>query len=136
MAKKKSNRSRLIAMIHTQKSAAQLTDEEYRLIIYGATGNQSCTECSMQDLFKIFADMNIVLELKGKRKVLFQVGTTPGKTLQDSVIARAKKILGDEWEIRLKGFLKSHQKENLSQCSDKELRQIQGWLSNVERTGK
>lgn len=135
MAKKKSNRSRLIAMIHTQKSAAQLTDEEYRLIIYGATGNQSCTECSMQDLFKIFADMNIVLERKGKEKFFFKWEQHQG-TLQDSVIARAKKILGDEWEIRLKGFLKSHQKENLSQCSDKELRQIQGWLSNVERTGK
>lgn len=135
MAKKKSNRSRLIAMIHTQKSAAQLTDEEYRLIIYGATWNQSCTECSMQDLFKIFADMNIVLERKGKEKFFFKWEQHQG-TLQDSVIARAKKILGDEWEIRLKGFLKNHQKENLSQCSDKELRQIQGWLSNVERTGK
>lgn len=135
MEKTKTYRGRLIGMIHMQKTAAQLTDEEYRLIIYGATGNQSCTECSMQDLFKIFADMNIVLERKGKEKFFFKWEQHQG-TLQDSVIARAKKILGDEWEIRLKGFLKSHQKENLSQCSDKELRQIQGWLSNVERTGK
>lgn len=135
MPKKSTNRSRLIAMIHTQKSTAKLTDEEYRLIVSGATGKQSCTECSMQELFSIFADLNIVLQKKGKDRFFFKWEQHQG-TIQDSIISRAKRILGDDWEKRLHGFLQNHQKQNLSQCSEKELRQIQGWLSNVERTQK
>lgn len=122
-------------MIHTQKSTAKLTDEEYRLIVSGATGKQSCTECNMQELFSIFADLNIVLQKKGKDRFFFKWEQHQG-TIQDSIISRAKRILGDDWERRLHGFLQNHQKQNLSQCSEKELRQIQGWLSNVERTQK
>ena len=42
MAKEKTYRARLIGMIHMQKSAAQLTNDEYRLILASATDKQTC----------------------------------------------------------------------------------------------
>lgn len=135
MEKKKSNRSRLISLIHAQKSAAKLTDDEYRLVLSGATGKQSCTDCNMQELFKVFANLNIVLKQKGQERFYFK-WEYHQSTMQDSIIARAKRILGDGWEKRLNGFLQNRNKETLAQCSDNELRQIQGWLSNVERGNK
>lgn len=134
MQKKKTNRSRLIAMIHTMKTTARLSDDEYRLILSGATGKESCKDCSMKELFTVFDDLNIVLQKKGEKKFFFKWEHQQA-TMQDAVIARARRILGDDWENRLNGFLQSRKKESLSLCSDKELRQIQGWLSNEERRG-
>lgn len=138
MAKQKSYRSRLVGMIHMQKSAAQLTNEEYRLILSGATGKQSCSDCSIQELFAVHKDLNAVLIKQGKKGFVFFRNPMPkGKsTIQEAVISRAKKVLGDTWKERLEGFLQKINRTSLRSCTEKEIRQIMGWISTVERSQK
>lgn len=138
MAKEKSYRARLIGMIHIQKSAAKLTDEEYRALVTGATEKQSCSECSIQELFAIHRDLNAVLIKQGQKGFTFYRNSKPkgGATIQDAVIARAKKVLGESWEERLKGFLQKLNKTSVYKCTDKEVRQIMGWISSVAKKEK
>lgn len=65
MAKKSSYRTRLIGMIHMQKLAAHITDDGYRLILMGATGKLTCTECSLKELFDVHKDLNTLLIKQG-----------------------------------------------------------------------
>ena len=133
MAIKKSNRSRLISLIHAQKSQAGLDDETYRLIISGATGKQTCTECSMKELKLVFRDLNSVLSKQGKQTYTFRsYWETP--TIQDAVTSRAKRILGDDWKGRLDRFADARfQKSAYTECDDSERRSIMAFLTNMER---
>lgn len=128
-------RNRLIGMIHMQKSAAQLTDDEYRLILTGATGKQTCSECSIQELFSVHKDLNAVLIKQGKKGFVFYRKPRPKgeATIHTAVIARAKKVLGDNWKERLDGFLNKLNRTSVYSCSDHEVRQIMGWISSTER---
>lgn len=129
----KSNRSRLIGLIHVQKTVAKLDDETYRTIISGATGKESCTECTTQELRAIFRDLNLILEKQDKKTFSFYPRWEP-PTLKDAVIARAKKILGDDWENRLDSFSQSKfSKTKFRLCNKSELLRIMAFLTNVER---
>ncbi|MBR6153563.1 MAG: DUF1018 domain-containing protein [Treponema sp.] len=129
----KSNRSRLIGLIHVQKTVAKLDDETYRTIISGATGKESCTECTTQELRAIFRDLNLILEKQGKKTFSFYPRWEP-PTLKDAVIARARKILGDDWENRLDSFSQSKfSKAKFRLCNKSELLRIMAFLTNVER---
>lgn len=132
---KQSNRSKLISLIHAQKSTARLDDETYRTIIFGATGKDSCTDCDMQELNAVFYDLNIVLEKQGKKKYRFFPLRQPTQT--ETVRIRAKKILGTDWQARLDQFIQTKvRKSSLSCLTQKELRQVMGFLSAVERNAK
>ncbi|MBQ6780244.1 MAG: DUF1018 domain-containing protein [Treponema sp.] len=133
---KKSNRSRLIAIIHAQKNAARLDDEVYRAIVYGATGEDSCTDCTMSKLKAIFTDLNIVLEKQGQTPFLY-APRYEQPTQCDAVRTRAKKILGADWQARLDLFIQTKiRPASLSVLTQKELRQVMGFLSAVERRGR
>ena len=133
----KSNRSRLIGLIHFQKTALAISDDEYRVIIHGATGKNSCSDCDMNELFAIFDDLNSVLEQKGKYRFYFHKNKEGSKlTLQDVIILRAQKAFGDAWFSRLQGFLKSKGKTSLADCDSKDCRQIMGWISTENRRNK
>lgn len=132
------NRKKLISLIHAQKTAAHLTEDEYRMIIAGTTDHTSCTQCSYKELWQVFNDLNVILERKNLQKFYFhpvKKQNTPFG-MQGAVIARARKILGTEWQKRLNGFLEHIQKKTLAECNNKELRQIMGMISTVERTEK
>lgn len=135
MPKEKTFRDRLIGLIHMQKSAAQLSDEDYRLIVAGATGKQSCSECNNQELFAIHNDLNAVLIKQGKKRFVFHRTPLPKKknTIQDAVLYRAKRVLGDNWKERLDGYLQKINKTSVYSCSNTEIRQIMGWISTVEK---
>lgn len=129
----RSNRSRLISKIHAQKNAAGLDDATYRIIISGASGKQSCTECSMKELKQIFTDLNSILEKQGKQTFRYYPRWEQ-PTLKDAVTARAKKILGEDWQNRLDSFAKSRfSKKSYTQCDGSELRRIMAFLTAVER---
>lgn len=133
----KSNRTRLIGLIHFQKSALALSDVEYHAIVFGATGKKSCADCDMQELFKVFNDLNTLLEQMGRRKFYFTKNENKVKaTLQDVVIIKAKKVFADNWYERLLGFLKKIGKDSLANCNDRTLRQILAWISKSERMTK
>lgn len=130
---KKTNRTRLISLIHAQKNSAALDDETYRLIIAGATGKQSCTDCSMQELKTVFADLNAVLLKQGNQTFSFYP-KWENPSLLDAVAARAKNTLGTEWKNRLNSFVQNKfKKDTYTKCSSNELRSVMAFLTKVER---
>lgn len=131
----KSYRARLIGMIHMQKTAAHLDEDAYRAILFGATGKESCSDCSIDELFAAHRDLNTVLIKQGKTGFVFYKNAKPkgAITIQDTAIFRAKKVLGYNWKERLDGFLHRINKTSVYQCNDNEIRQIMGWISTVER---
>lgn len=129
---KKSNRTRLISLIHAQKKVSHLNDENYRTIIYGATGKQSCSECDMSELKSIFNDLNVILERQNQKT--FRFFPSRQTTQKEAVIVRAKNILGEDWEARITQFVQSRvKKHSLSLCTQKELRQVMGFISTIGR---
>ena len=130
---KRTNRSRLISKIHAQKNAAGLDDVTYRMIVSGATGKESCTECSMKELQTIFHDLNAVLIKQGKQTFAYYPHWEQ-PSLKDAVTARAKKLLGEDWEKRLDSFAQTKfSKAKYILCDKSELRRIMAFLSNIER---
>lgn len=133
MSNQKSNRTRLISLIHAQKNAAVLDDETYRIIVNGATGKDSCSDCTMQELKNIFVDLNSVLCKQGKRTFSFYQRWEP-PSLSDAVTARAKKILGEDWRNRLDSFSQSKfGKKSFRCCDNSELRRMMAFLTTLER---
>jgi len=136
MAKQKSNRAHLVALIHAQKNAAHLDDDAYRAIVYGATGEESCTDCTIQQLHAVFTDLNIVLEKHHKKPFIFRARFEK-PDMRDAITARAKKLLGENWQDRLALFVQTKlQKQSLADCSEADLRRVMGFLSGVERGAK
>ena len=128
----RSNRSRLISKIHAQKNAAGLDDATYRLIISGASGKQSCTECSMKELKQIFTDLNSILEKQGKQTFRYYP-RWENPSMCDAVTARAKKLLGKDWKKRLDLFAKSRfKKDSYTKCDNNELKSVMAFLSKID----
>lgn len=138
MAKEKSYRTRLIGMIHMQKSAAHITDDGYRLILIGATGKLTCTECSIKELFAVHKDLNTLLIKQGQKAFIFHRSPKHSNkpTIQNAVVARAKKVLGKNWKERLDGFLQKLNRPSVKDCTENEIRRIMGWISTTERRQK
>lgn len=137
MSKNKTNRTKLISLIHAQKTAARLDDDCYRTIIFGATGKQSCTECDMTELRSIFYDLNIVLEKQGKQTFRFFPKNDRQPTQLDALRIRAKKILGTDWQARLDEFIQSKMRKTSFSClTQTEIRRVMGFLSTLERKAK
>ena len=129
----KTNRSRLISLIHAQKNSAGLDEETYRLIVSGATGKHSCSECSMKELKEIFSDLNSVLSKQGKECYSFYP-RWENPSMCDAVTARAKKLLGKDWKNRLDSFSQTRfSKAKYILCTNAELRSIMAFLTNLER---
>ena len=130
---KRSNRSRLISWIHAQKNSAGLDEENYRLIVSGATGKHSCSECSMKELKEIFSDLNSVLSKQGKECYSFYP-RWENPSMCDAVTARAKKLLGKDWKKRLDLFAKSRfKKDSYTKCDNNELKSVMAFLSKIDR---
>lgn len=134
--KRKTERTRLIGLIHAQVHTACLDDEAYRAILYGATGEQSCSDCTVQQLQTVFADLNIVLERQHKKTFTFSHHTWH-PTMRDAVTARAKKLFGENWKERLEQFIQIKiGKQSFSVCNEPDLRRIMAFLTAVERNSR
>ena len=87
----------------------------------------------MKELKQIFTDLNSVLEKQGKQTFRYYPRWEQ-PTLKDAVIARAKKILGEDWQNRLDSFSQTRfSKAKYILCTNAELRSIMAFLTNVER---
>lgn len=128
-----SDKKHLTAIIHAQKNTAALTDDEYRMVLYGATGKTSCTECTAMELQKVYTDLNEILEKKGLRKYGFPRRKS---SVQTAAVMRAKKVFGADWQTYLDGFLRKIGADNLASCTDKQIRRVMAYISAVERRQK
>ena len=129
MSKNKSNRAKLIGLIHMQKSAAGISTSEYQQVIYSQALKNSCSECTMPELIMIFQALNEYLKSIGKKPFFFKSNPP---TMQDAVVARAQKLFGLDWEKRINGFIERFNKTSLSFCSLQELRQVMAFITTIE----
>lgn len=127
----KSAKLRLISVIHAQKNKAGLTDDEYRMVIFEATGKQSCKECNLQELKSIYYDLNLILSKKGIEKFFYTQNNQ--RSLVSVIISRAEKVMGVDYEKRIQGFLHKMKKKSLDDCTDQELRRLLGFINTISR---
>lgn len=128
----KTTRTKLLALIHTQKRAANLDDEAYISILIECAQVDSASHIQTQAKFSaVISAMNAVLRKQGKEPMGRQNEWTSAFTW--STKKRAERILGSM--NRLSGFLAKMNKERIEDCTDQELRRINGFLSTIERNG-
>ena len=122
-----------LARIHILKKEAALTDDEYRSLLSGAAGVSSAADIETPDQY-----YKVVFTLE---KYIASIGKTPSgraankRTLSETVLNRAKRILGPGYRNRITGYLRKMGKTDLGDCSDRELRRVMGFLSSIERNG-
>ena len=117
----KERQKQCIRFIHVAKTKLKLSDDEYQAILQGSAGIDSAKEISNEVQFA-----NI-------RKALNKAGFANTGML-NATISRAKKILGDDWKLRLESYIKLRINHlGLNACNDKELRQAMSFLSTIER---
>jgi ribosomal protein S17E len=120
-----------LARIHILKKEAALTDDEYRSLLSGAAGINSAADIETPDQY-----YKVVSTLE---KYIASIGKTPSgraankRTLSETVLDRAKRILGPGYRNRIAGYLWKMGKTDLGDCSDRELRRVMGFLSSVEK---
>ncbi|MDR0878967.1 MAG: regulatory protein GemA [Treponema sp.] len=126
-----------LARIHVLKKEAGITDEEYRSLLNGAAGVGSAAEIESPDqYYKVIKTLEKYLISTGKPPTGKPVPAAKRKTLFEVVQDRAKHILGPGCQNRMAGYLRKMGKNDLYDCSDRELRRVMGFLSTVERQGK
>lgn len=128
----KTNKDKLIQLIHIQKAKIGLTDDDYRVILESTTGESSCSKLNYSQLFQVFNNLNNILKKQGKKALIFKKNTDA--TLQEAVVNRAEKILGPAYQTRLQGFLQKIGKNSIQDCNFQELRRVMGFLSTIERS--
>jgi hypothetical protein len=114
-----------LARIHTMKKEADITDEDYRVLLSGAAGVDSAKDIKSQAQYKRVIKALLNLRVAQGKNILFE----------KAVYAKAKCTLGSDWRTRLSGYLKRLNKTTLADCNDRELRQIMGFLSKVAGPG-
>ncbi|MDR2663671.1 MAG: regulatory protein GemA [Treponema sp.] len=118
-----------LARIHAMKKQAELTDEDYRLLLSGAAGVDSAKDIETPDqYYKVITALSNLLMAKNGQSAC---GTK--HTFRDAVKARAARILGENYQVRLSGYLRKMGKPDLNHCTDQDLRRVMGFLSNIDR---
>ena len=157
-----SKRQSLIALVHIAKSKARvcskcgliafgtdtcpkcgkklcfMPDFWYRSILQSATGSDSCSFMESDDLEKV---MDVFNEA-GFRKAFPYISPRAEQAKQNAAVRRnirfrAEQVLGDNWQARVNGFVKSKMgKNSLSFCNAMELRKVIGWINATDRNRK
>ena len=125
-----------LARIHILKKEMGITDKDYRSVLSGAAGVEYAAEIETPDqYYRVITALSNLLTAQGK---IPSVKCTGGKKhlFRDAVKARAGRILGANYQVRLAGYLRKMGKADLNQCSDRELRRVMGFLSKVDREGR
>jgi hypothetical protein len=126
-----------LARIHVLKKEAGLNDSEYRILLSGAAGVTSAAEIKLPDQYcRVIAALEKYLVSIGKPPTGRPVPVSKQRTLYEAVEIRARHILGPGHQNRLAGYLKKMGKQELTDCSDIELRRVMGFLSSIERKEK
>lgn len=110
-----SERNRLICLIHVAKNQLKLSDDEYRAVLEGATGKNSCSDM-------------VGLELKHAYDAMVRLGFKPGPGPNKAAKAKSPQIskLRAQWiELHGLGLVKDR--------SDAGLRKFCKRLTGVDR---
>ena len=116
-----------LALVHIARTQCGLDDDCYRAML------QSCAGVDSASKLKTEAQFNAVMA--AFKKLGFVSIAKKNARQIEAVKAKAANILGDNYEIRLSGYLRKLGRPNLTACSQQELRRIMGFLSAMERKG-
>ena len=119
-----------IALIHIAKKQCCLSDDDYRALLQSCAGISSAADIRSEFQFRMV--------MSGFKKLGFTsaraTARTPRSGFCSAVCARARAVLGDNYESRLAGFLRKMNRSSLSDCTADELRRVMGFISALERT--
>jgi hypothetical protein len=122
-----------LARIHSMKKEAELTDEDYRLLLSGAAEVESAKDIATPDqYYRVITALSNLLMAQGK----IPFGKSGKQTFRDAVTAKALRVLGVARQTRLSGYLRKMGKASLAGCNDWELRKITAFLSRIEKQEK
>ncbi len=130
-------RKKLLAIIHMQKKRLSLSDEDYRTILHAVTGYPSAKDFKTQEQFKaVIAILNKQLTLRNIPPIRPKGTRRYQSSFLNAVSSKAKAVLGDSANSRLRGYLKKMGKNSLEECNPQELRRVMGFLSAVQKSQK
>ncbi len=127
-------RKKLLAIVHMQKKRLHLSDDDYRLMLYSVTGFYSAKDLKTQEQFKaVIAVLNRQLSLLNLPTVHPKGARKYQSPFLYAISSKAKAVLGDSANSRLRGYLKKMGKHSLEECNPQELRRIMGFLSRLQK---
>ena len=111
------------------KKEADITDDDYRVLLSGAAGVESSKDIETPDqYYRVITALSNLIMAKGKIPFGKSVEKQP---FCNAVKAKANQVLGKDYQARLSGYLRKMGKADLVECNAWELRQIMGFLSRV-----
>lgn len=124
-----------------ERKTRVIKDDEYKKLLISLTNKSSCTNLDYKELSKVldFFNKSGFKEFKYSNLKLRNEEDIRKSTykMRWSLMQRAKQILGDNHENRLKGFIKKKFPfKRFDELNLKELRLTLGWISRIEKTNK
>ncbi|MDR0301523.1 MAG: hypothetical protein LBI04_04320 [Treponema sp.] len=125
-------KKKMIKLIHTQKTRAEIDDETYCCILMGAANVQSSLQLQTITQFSaVITALNNLLTAQGKTPLHGPTQFVPRDVYP--LIKRAKRIFGDNAEIRLGGFIQKLGKNSANDLSPWEIRKCHAFLTRIEQ---
>jgi len=128
-------KKKMIKLIHTQKTRADIDDEAYCSILMGAANVQSSLDMQTIGQFNaVITALNNLLIAQGKQPLSKPV--TPLVPREIYILKkRAAQILGAEADRRLGGFVHKLGKNSINDLSPFEVRKCHGFLTRLAHGG-
>jgi len=111
-----------------------LDQQAYSAVLEGLVEKKSTADMNMSELKKVlnfFQERGFVI-----KNQVFNVKSEldrEKKSVINAINERAPKVLGENYELRIKGFLSFLGRDSLEFCTMRDLRRIHGFLSSIER---
>lgn len=127
-------KKKMIKLIHTQKTRAEIDDETYRMILMSAANVQSSLGMKTMGQFKaVITALNNLLSAQGKAPLNGSAPPIPRDVYP--LIKRAGRILGVDADMRLGGFVRKLGKDSVNDLSPQEIRKCHAFLTRLEQQG-
>jgi len=128
-------KKKMIKLIHTQKTRAGIDDETYCCILMGAADVQSSLDMQTMTQFSaVITALNNLLIAQGKMPLGGSVQPF-GKNVYP-LIKRARRILGENADVRMNGFIRKLGKNSTNDLSLIEIRKCHSFLTFIEHKEK
>ncbi|MDR2048999.1 MAG: regulatory protein GemA, partial [Treponema sp.] len=104
-----------LARIHAMKKEADISDEDYRVLLSGAAGVDSAKDIKTRAQYnRVIKALSNILAAQGNNR--YGRRLLQKTSFEQAVCAKAKRILGSNWHERLTGYLGRINKTALADC--------------------
>jgi hypothetical protein len=125
-------KKKMIKLIHTQKTRAEIDDETYCCILMGAANVQSSLQLqTIMQFSAVITALNNLLTAQGKTPLYGSVQQVSRDAYP--LVKRAERVFGDNAKVRLEGFIRKLGKNSINDLSPWEIRKCHGFLTRIEQ---